>query len=81
MEDIYIYINLGRPSPWFGCLYVSSSLHLVRFGQLLRCAHKRIVSIMKVYIERNNMQVELIRFRKKYRLHSRLLLRSEEFRD
>ena len=39
------------------------------FGQLLRCAHKRI---MKVYIERNNMPVDLIRFRKKYRLYSRL---------
>ena len=35
------------------------------FGQLLRCIHKRIVNIMKVYIERNNMQVELTRFRKK----------------
>ena len=32
------------------------------FGQLLGCAHKRIVNIMKVYIETftNNMQVELI---------------------
>ena len=28
------------------------------------CAHKRIVNIMKLYIERNNIQVELIRFRK-----------------
>ena len=35
--------------------------------------------IMKVYIERNNMPVELIQFRKKYHLYSRLLLRSEEF--
>ena len=58
---------------------IRSSLHSVRFGQLLRCAHKRIVNIMKVYIERNNMQVELVRFRIKYRLYSRLLLRSEEF--
>ena len=33
------------------------------FGQLLRRAHKGIVNIMKVHIERNNMQVELIRFR------------------
>ena len=54
-----------------GCLCVwvfvciRSSLHSVRFGQLLRCAHKHIVNIMKVYIERKNMQVELIRFRKK----------------
>ena len=30
-------------------------------GQLLCCAHKRIVNIMKVYIERYNMHVELIR--------------------
>ena len=60
---------------------IRSSLHSVRFGQLLRCAQKRIVNRIKVYIERNNMQVELIRFRKKYRLYSRLLLQSEEFSD
>ena len=47
---------------------ITSSLHSVCFGQLLRCAHKRVVNIMKVYIERNNMRVELIRFRKKYRI-------------
>ena len=41
----------------------------VRFGQLLRCAHKRIVNIMKVYIERKNMQVQLIPFRTEYRLY------------
>ena len=47
----------------FGC---SSVCYLpVRFGQLSCCSHKRIVNIMKVYIERNNMQVEIIRFRKK----------------
>ena len=34
--------------------------------------------IMRVYIERKNMQVELIRFHTKYRLYSRLLLRGEE---
>ena len=44
---------------------IRSSLHSVRFGQMLRCAYKRIVNIMKVYIERDNLQVELIRFRKK----------------
>ena len=27
------------------------------FGQLLYCAHKRIVNIIKVHFERNNMQV------------------------
>ena len=41
---------------------VRSSLHLVRFGQLLCCADKRIVNEMKVGIERNKMKVELIRF-------------------
>ena len=45
------------------CVCIRSLLHSVRFGQLLRCAHKRYVNIMKVYIERNNVQVELIRFR------------------
>ena len=32
------------------------------FRQLLRCAHERIVNIMKEYIEfeGNNMQVELV---------------------
>ena len=47
----------------FVCQLCASSTY---FGQLLRCAHKRIVNLMKVYlhIERNNVQVELIRFRK-----------------
>ena len=50
------------------CVCVRSTLHSVRFGQLSRCAPKRIVISMKVCIERNNMQVQLIRFRKKDRL-------------
>ena len=49
---IYIYINLRRSRDgsrlfvWVGgsvCVCVRSSLHSVRFGQLLRCAHKCIV--------------------------------------
>ena len=59
------------------CAFNSSSLHSVSFGQLLRCAHQRIVNIVKVYIEINNIHVELIRLRKQYRLYSRL--RREEF--
>ena len=47
---------------------VLSVLHSVRFGQLVRCADKHLVNIMKVYIERNDMQVKLIRFRKIYAL-------------
>ena len=46
------------------CVCIISSLHSVRFGQLLRCAQKLIVNIMKVYIKMNNIQVELIGFRK-----------------
>ena len=37
----------------FDC--IRSSLYSVHFGQLLRCAHKRIVNIMKVYSERNTI--------------------------
>ena len=40
------------PSTWFGCLEVCQ--FLASFSSF----------IMKVYIERNNVQVELIRFRK-----------------
>ena len=54
------------------------SLHSVRFGHLLRCAHECIVNIMKVYIERKNMKFELILFRKKYHIYPRLLFRTEE---
>ena len=50
---VYVYLHV--------CLLVS--LHLVRFGQLLPYADKRIVTIMKVYIERNSLQVEVLRWR------------------
>ena len=43
---------------------VSPSLLLFRFDQIILYPDKRIVNTMKVYIELNNMQVELIRFRK-----------------
>ena len=48
---------------WWKCACIRacirSLLHSVRFSQPLLCAHKRIVNIMKVYIKRNNLQVEL----------------------
>ena len=44
------------------CLFVSPPLCLVRFCQLFRYADNRIVNIMKVYIERTNLQVGLIRY-------------------
>ena len=52
---------------WVGrCLFVSDPrfIQFALLGSCYACAHKRIVNIMKVYIERNNIQVELIRFRK-----------------
>ena len=45
-------------------MFVSQSFILVRFGQLLCNADIRIVNIMKVYMERNNLQLELIRYSK-----------------
>ena len=53
------------------CVCIRSSLHSVHLGQLLRYAYKYIVHRIRVYIERNNMQVELIRFHTKYRLYTR----------
>ena len=61
---------------WVG-LIVSYSLHLLILGSCYVVHINAIVNIMKVYIERNNIQGELIRFWKKCRLYSRLLLRSE----
>ena len=49
------------------CVCVSDTrfIHFALGSCYIRCAHKRIVNIMKVYIERNNMQGEFLRFRKK----------------
>ena len=63
---------------WFyGFVAATRRFIYTYFGDPLRCPHKRIVTITKVYIARNNMQVQVTRFHKKYRLYSRLLLRSE----
>ena len=73
MHVYYLYISLIRSRGcrliWLsvgmcvcGCevFIVSYALHLLILGSCYT-AHKRIVNIMKVY---NNIQVELIRFRK-----------------
>ena len=44
--------------------FVSSRCFIYLFWEVLRCPHKRIVTITKVYIARNNIHVELIRFSK-----------------
>ena len=58
----------------FGCVFVCVggfdsqlyALHLLILGCCYTAwAHKRIVNIMKVYIERDDIQVELIRFLQK----------------
>ena len=51
-------------------------LHSVRFWAAVTMSTYTHY-IMEVYIEKNNMPVELVRFRKKYRLYSRLRLRGE----
>ena len=56
----------GRPAGCV-CLFVylcHRAATFTYFGEVLRCPHKRIVTITKVYITRNNIRVELIRFRK-----------------
>ena len=58
-------------------MYVSGP----RFTQLaLGCCYAVHIHIIRLYIERNIMHVELIRFRKQCRLHSCLLLRSDVFK-
>ena len=63
-RDCFLTWSVRRYVCMCVCLYVSASLHLGSFWQLLRCADKRIDNIMKMYIEWNKVQVELIRFRK-----------------
>ena len=63
----HLLIKLSEPmcvAMMFGdddgvCVCVSYVIHL-HFGDLLRCPHKRIVTITKVYIATNNIHVEII---------------------
>ena len=59
----------GSSAPvWIRWMFVSTQLRAVSFTyfeEVLRCPHKRIVTITKVYIATNNIHVEIIRFRKK----------------
>ena len=76
--DIYLYIKL-RSAVRVGVR------HGVRVYQVLapfssRCVHKRIVNIMQVHIESNNIQVELIRFRKQIAILLKLEILKWEYR-
>ena len=48
-----------------GMCRLRASFFKTYFGDVLRCPHKRIVTIMKVYIARKNIQVKIMRFCKK----------------
>ena len=50
----------------WGCMCVVMCLRasFTYFAEVLHCPHKRIVTVTKVYIARNNIHVEIIRFRK-----------------
>ena len=60
--SVVIVLSLCKVS-WYCVCQLGASF--TSFRQLLRCANKRIVNLMKVYIESSNMHVELIRFVKK----------------
>ena len=72
---VNLYINLRRSRDCL-CVSVAASRSVLvclchraasftYFGEVLRCPHKRIVTVTKVYIARNNIHGELIRFHKK----------------
>ena len=63
-EDIYACLSRpaadGRPA---GCVCLCHrAASFIYFGEVLRCPHKRIVAITKVYIARNTIHMEIIRF-------------------
>ena len=53
----------GRcPSRCVGGSLCQCAASFTYFGEVLHCPHKRIVTITKVYIARNNIHLEIIRF-------------------
>ena len=46
------------------CVNQRRAASFTYFGEVLLCPHKRIVTITKVYIARNNIHVAVIRLRK-----------------
>ena len=62
---LYNVKMVTRLNFYFVSLFVCQSFALFSsFCQLLHYTDNHIVNIMKVYIERNNLQVELIRYSK-----------------
>ena len=65
IEEGHVMVRVVRVAA-FGWVFVCITEILIQFalGSCYAHAHKRIVNIMKMYIERNNKHVKLIRFRK-----------------
>ena len=66
--SIYIHFRRSRDCLWILCVgsfYSQLRATFTYFGEVLRCPHKRIVPKTKVFIARNNINVEIILFRKK----------------
>ena len=69
---LYKVKKVTRLNVYFVSLFVCQSFALFSsFCQPLRYTDNRIVNIIKVYIERNNLQVELIGYSNKCLLYSR----------
>ena len=65
LQIFYKVKKVTRLNFYFVSLFVCQFFALSSpFFQLLRYTGNRIVNIMKVYIKRNNLQVELIRYSK-----------------
>ena len=76
LEHIYKVKNVK----WFTFSFAFfGSFSSLNYAITLHSMDKRMVNIMKVFIERNNLQVGLIRYRTFFWLYSRLLLWSDEF--
>ena len=78
--NLHEVVSIGKVEEVMCLLYpVSFQVRCRHPITLIRYADKRIVDIMTVYIESNNMHLELIRNSKQCWLYSRLLLRTYGF--
>ena len=84
-SNLYINLRRSRDGAFVRSCVWSSGVSYPRFFQFglgnvyADCPHKRSIYIMKVDMDRKNMQLELIRFREKCRIYSCLLFRTEGF--
>ena len=79
INNVYIKLRRSHDLLWVLSFGSFSSFSSPIYARLLRYADKVIVNIMKVHIERNSLQLELIRYHTNCWLYSRLLLWSDKF--